>query len=116
MTSVPYHIETSQLIYRAYQLTGFYMMGNTGCYCIKNKNYTWCLTCKLFVVTISSKHLFKINNRNTRKRYEICSKLTKTTPNFEHFFSNDSIVDFKQVYVAWVFVSLEVSVLKIKAL
>ena len=37
-------------------------------------------------------YLFKVNNGNTRKRYEICSKLTITTPerhlylfvNFEH--------------------------------
>ena len=29
-TSVPHHIETSQLIWRANQLTCFYMMGNTG--------------------------------------------------------------------------------------
>ena len=29
-TSVPHHIETSQLICRANQLTGFYMMGSTG--------------------------------------------------------------------------------------
>ena len=24
--------------------------------------------------------MFKVNNRNTRKRYEMCSKLTITTP------------------------------------
>ena len=29
-TSVPHHIETSQLICNANQLTGFYMMGNIG--------------------------------------------------------------------------------------
>ena len=29
-TSVPYHIETSQLICSANRLTGFYMMENTG--------------------------------------------------------------------------------------
>ena len=29
-TNVPNHIETSQLIYIANQLTGFYMMGNIG--------------------------------------------------------------------------------------
>ena len=28
--SVPHHIETGQLICRAYQLTGFYVMRNTG--------------------------------------------------------------------------------------
>ena len=30
-TNIPHHIETSQLICNADQLTGFYMMGNTGC-------------------------------------------------------------------------------------
>ena len=30
-TNVPHHIETSQLISNANQLTGFYMMGNIGC-------------------------------------------------------------------------------------
>ena len=29
-TNVPYHIETSQLIINANQLTGFYIMGNIG--------------------------------------------------------------------------------------
>ena len=29
-TNLPHHIETSQLICNANQLTGFYMMGNTG--------------------------------------------------------------------------------------
>ena len=29
-TNVPHHIETSQLICNVNQLTGFYMMGNTG--------------------------------------------------------------------------------------
>ena len=30
-TNVPHHIETSQLICSANQLTGFYMMGDIGC-------------------------------------------------------------------------------------
>ena len=58
-------------------------------------------------------YLFKLNNRNTRKRCEICSKLTVKTPernhwhrsaifvvNFEHIlhlFSSISIVDFEQL-------------------
>ena len=29
-TSVPYHIETNQMIWKANQLTGSYMMGNIG--------------------------------------------------------------------------------------
>ena len=32
-------------------------------------------------------YLLKVNNRNTRKRYEICSELTiKTTKQCHHFF------------------------------
>ena len=43
-------------------------------------------------------YLLKVNNGNTKKRCEICSKLTiKTlTP-----FSNVSIIDFEQVNVSW---------------
>ena len=59
-------------------------------------------------------YLFKVNNRNTRKRCKICSKLTKKTPeqhclhsvafivNFLNYFlpfSSVSIVDFEQVNV-----------------
>ena len=57
--------------------------------------------------------LFKVNNRNTRKRFEICLKLSMITPerrhwrhsgvfivNFDHIshlFSGVSIIDFEQV-------------------
>ena len=60
-------------------------------------------------------YLHKVNNRNTRKRYEICSKLIIKTPerrqwrgpgvfivHFEHIshlFSIVFIVDFEQVNV-----------------
>ena len=40
-------------------------------------------------------YLFKVNNRNTRKRCEICSRLTLKTP-----FSSVSIVGFEQVNVS----------------
>ena len=62
-------------------------------------------------------YLLKVNNRNTRKRYEIYSELTIKTPerrheprsgvfivNFEHIshpFSHVSIVDFEQVNGGW---------------
>ena len=58
-------------------------------------------------------YLFKVNNRNTRKRCEICSKLTIKTPkrryrrrsgmfivNFEHIlhlFKSVAVVDFEQL-------------------
>ena len=63
-------------------------------------------------------YLLKLYNRNTRKKCEICSKLTIKTPkrsqwrcsglltvNFEHIshlFFSVSIVDFEQVNVCWV--------------
>ena len=65
---------------------------------------------------------FKVNNRNTRKRYEICSKLTITIPerhhchhsgvfivNFEHIshlFLVLFIVVFEQVTVSWELTSI----------
>ena len=45
-------------------------------------------------------YFFKFNNRNTRKRCEVCSKLTIKTP--EGPFSSVSIADFEQVNVSWV--------------
>ena len=61
--------------------------------------------------------LFIMNNSNTRKRFEICSKLTIKSPqrrstvnivNFDHIsylftsFCSVSTVDFEQVNVCWV--------------
>ena len=61
--------------------------------------------------------MFKVNNRNTRTRCEICSKLTINMPerrqwrcsgifivNVEHISlcSNVSIVNFEQINAAWV--------------
>ena len=42
-------------------------------------------------------HMFKVNNRNTRTRYEICSKLAIKTPYFTSC-SSVSIVNIEQVY------------------
>ena len=47
-------------------------------------------------IYLANIYLFNVNNRNTRKRYEICSKLTTKTP----FSSSVSIVDFEQVNVS----------------
>ena len=44
-------------------------------------------------------YLFKVNNRNTRRRYEICSKLTIKLPERRHVVS---VVNFEQVNVSWV--------------
>ena len=44
-------------------------------------------------------YLFKVNNRNIKKRCEIYSKLTIKTPEQCH---SVSIVDFEQVHISWV--------------
>ena len=53
-------------------------------------------------------HLFKVNNRNTRKMQEICSKLSiknmvflRLTLNIFHVFSSVSIADFEQANFSW---------------
>ena len=45
--------------------------------------------------------MFRVNNRSTRKRCEICAKLTIKTA-----FPSVSIVDFEQVNVSWVMIFL----------
>ena len=77
---------------------------------------TWYYTRQYYLSRISLKHsllwnfpaniyLLNVNNRNTRKRCEICSKLTKTTPEqcllWTYFtsFSSISIADFQQVRI-----------------
>ena len=45
--------------------------------------------------TLANIYLFKVNNKNTRKRCEICSMLTIKTP-----FSSVSIIDLEQVNVS----------------
>ena len=44
-------------------------------------------------------YLLKVSSRNTRKRCELCSKLTIKTPEPRQFRSID---DFEQVNVSWV--------------
>ena len=43
-------------------------------------------------------YLCKVSGRNTRKRYEICSKLAIKTPE-RQLFSSASVIDFAQVNV-----------------
>ena len=74
---------------------------------------------KLTIMTPANIYLFKVNNRNPRKRYQICSELTTKTPeqgqrhrsgvcivSFVHYstvFSCVFVVYFKQVNVKWGF-------------
>ena len=68
--SVFYHIETGHLFCPSYQLIGFYMRETV----VNGLTYSPANIC-----------LFKISNRNTRKRCKICSKLTIKTPERRHF-------------------------------
>ena len=47
--------------------------------------------------------MFKVNNRNTRTRCEICSKLSIKTPERHHFTpcSTVSITNFEHVIAGW---------------
>ena len=45
-------------------------------------------------------YMLKVNNRNTRTRYEICSKLTIKIPERNHC-SSVSIVNFEYVIAGW---------------
>ena len=51
---------------------------------------------KAIINLLGNIYLFKVDNRNIRKGYEICSKLT--IKNFEHI-SDVFIVDFEQVAI-----------------
>ena len=111
--------------------TKFYVLTNksTTSRFLKNLRTFWKLNCFPRNQYRAKIYLFKITNRNIRKRWEICSKLIIKTPewrqwrrsdifavNFEHIshlFSSASIVDFKQVNVSkwrvwWKFIHLQV--------
>ena len=111
--------------------TKFYVLTNKSATSrfLKNLRTSWKLNCFARNQYRAKIYLFKINNRNIRKRWEICSKLIIKTPewrqwrrsdiftvNFEHIshlFSSVSIVDFKQVNVSkwrvwWKFIHLQV--------
>ena len=49
----------------------------------------------------ATKYMLKVNNKNAKKRWEICSKLTTKTPE-RGSFSSVSFSDFERVNVFWV--------------
>ena len=52
----------------------------------------------LYSSSLASKYMVKVNNSNTRAKYEICSKLTKKTPGWHHCFrSGVLIVSFEHI-------------------
>ena len=66
-------------------------------------------------MTLVNSYLFKVNNRNIRKKCEICSKLTMASCdiigvvlaslllilNICPPFSSVSVIDFEYVFVCW---------------
>ena len=58
--------------------------------------YNFCTKCPANI------YLSKVNNKNTRNRCELCSKLTIKTPEHFTYFSSVSIVAFEQITVSWV--------------
>ena len=71
-----YHIETSPMIWRVNQWTGFYMITASVMKELKTI-FSGILKCDLLILeTVPSGYcMFKVNSRNTRKRCEISSKL-----------------------------------------
>ena len=64
------------------------------------KTIKWFNQLLCMVASIPSNiYLFKVNNGNTRKKCEICSKLTTKAPERRH--SSVSIVELEQVNVSW---------------
>ena len=55
-------------------------------------------------VSTVGNYMFKVNNRNTKRRCEICSKLTIKTPERRYFTacSSVSIVNVEPVNAHWV--------------
>ena len=78
--SVAFHIETSHLACKANEVSGFYMKGNTRLkwvkYTFTNKVFNENTLCYTFP---TGNYMFKVNNKNSRARWEICSKLTIKT-------------------------------------
>ena len=68
-------------------------------------NVNWAVTKRLVVFKNCGKcvkdpaniYLFKVNNRNTRKTCEICSKLTLKTPERRQWHSGLFIVNFEHI-------------------
>ena len=54
-----------------------------------------------FNIILAGNYMFKVNNRNTRTRCEICSKLTKLKLTLKIFYTCGSIVNFEQVNAGW---------------
>ena len=83
-------------LYPLQRKRGSYKCGNLRCLVSNNIEET-----DTFTSTVTSPagiYLFKVNNRNTRTRCEICSKLTINTPERRHWRrSGVFIVNFEHI-------------------
>ena len=66
---------------------------------LRNKCWNFCFLVKLpkYLAIPAKIYLFKVNNRNTRRRYEKCSKLTIKTPERRRSLFDVFIVNFEQI-------------------
>ena len=83
-------------LYPLQRKRGSYKCGNLRCLVSNNIEETDTFTST--VTSPSGIYLFKVNNRNTRTRCEICSKLTINTPERRHWRrSGVFIVNFEHI-------------------
>ena len=75
---------------RCSPLNSKYYPGSVKCN-FKNTYWEVAVTIQLF---LPSRHLVKVNNRNARARYQICSKLTIKTPE-RRYHSGVFIINFE---------------------
>ena len=85
---------------------------------VNSESFLEAISLGIFLHYLANNYVFKVNNRTTRKRCEICSSLTIKTPERRQWcrvwvskcylwtyftpFSSFSILDFEQVIVRWV--------------
>ena len=63
--------------------------------------FLWMPIHMLSINILADIYLLKINNRNTKTKCKIYSKLTIQTPKRRHLYSSVSFVDFEQVNTGW---------------
>ena len=77
------------------------------------RRFRW-VKLQVWDIYLAGIYLFKINNRNTRKRFEICSKVTMKTPEQRHWrcsflfivnFEHISTLNFFLSFCYWLWTS-----------
>ena len=67
---------------------------------ISSRSY-FCILSSIYIAIPAGMYLLKVNNRDTRARYKIFSKLLYFIVNFGHICSSVSIVNFEHVIAGW---------------